>query len=452
MGAKNSPGTSLLAKQPIDRLLMPLHAFTRIEASGGILLMACTVVALVWANSPWHEAYEHLWHMDVTFGAGTFVLSQTLHHWINDGLMAIFFFVVGLEIKREILVGELSSRKKASLPIAAALGGMVAPALIYAAFNAGTEGSAGWGIPMATDIAFAMGILALLGHRAPLSLKVFLVALAIVDDLGAVLVIAIFYTDHISGFALALGCVFLALSAIANRLGVRQPLVYVLLGIGLWFGFLKSGIHATIAGVLLAMTIPARARIDVAGFVDRVKHTMDRLVHLDAATMPSDAKQAAIHELEEACEQVQMPLQRIEHALHPWVTFGIVPIFALANAGVHFGGDVSFGSAMVQPVTFGIILGLVLGKQIGITLFTWFAVRLGLAELPAGITWMQIYGVGWLGGIGFTMSLFIANLAFGDGHLLTLSKVGILTASLIAGVVGYLLVYGAGVAPRDESS
>ena len=427
---------------PIERLMKPIQHFIHTETSGGILLLIATVAALIWANSPWGAAYAHLWQIPFRVGAGDFVIDKALILWINDGLMAIFFFVVGLEIKREIQMGELSSLKQASLPIAAAIGGMVIPAAFYMLVNAGGEGAGGWGIPMATDIAFALGVLALLGNRVPLSIKIFLTALAIVDDMGAVLVIALFYTAQISWGSLAIGALFLVALLIINRLGVRAVLPYLLLGVGLWVAFLKSGVHATIAGVLLAMTIPGRPRIDAVQFETRIGELLS-LFRL-GTPKPADAalseeQQVAVHEMGQACLRVESPMHRLEHGLHPWVMFLIIPVFALANAGVQIsGGNIS--ETLFHPVSLGIILGLFAGKQLGITLFSWLAVRLGLAEMPEGVTWRHIYGTACLGGIGFTMSLFIANLGFPDSALLDVSKIGILVASLISGILGWIIL------------
>ena len=427
---------------PFQRVLSPFARFARTESAGGMVLIAATLVAIVWANSPWGESYHHLWETELSLRLGDYALTYSLHHWINDGLMAVFFFLVGLEIKREFLVGELASVRRAALPIAAALGGMVVPALIYAALNAGTEAEAGWGIPMATDIAFALGVLALLGPRIPLALKVFLAALAIVDDLGAVLVIAVFYTDAISWSALGVGFTVLAALVLAARLQARSLLVYLPLGVILWLAFLKSGVHATVAGVLLAMTIPARTRIDTHEFLERGRRILD---YFDAAgreasgVMTNRGQQAAIQEMENACEAAQAPLQRIEHDLHYWVAFGIIPIFALANAGVDLSGDL--GDAFGSSLALGVILGLVVGKPVGITLFAWLAVKFGMAALPEGTSWKAIRGVSMLGGIGFTMSLFIAGLAFpGAPELNETAKAGIFAASLLAGVTGYLML------------
>jgi NhaA family Na+:H+ antiporter len=437
---------------PFQRILSPFARFTRTESAGGIVLIAATLAAIVWANSPWSEGYERLWQTVVTVGVGRYALSYPLHYWINDGLMAVFFFLVGLEIKREFLVGELASVRRAALPIAAALGGMIVPAMLYALLNAGGPGERGWGTPMATDIAFALGVLALLGPRIPLSLKVFLAALAIVDDLGAVLVIAVFYTEQLDWAALGVGMAVLAALVVAARLEARSPLVYIVLGIVLWLAFLKSGVHATVAGVLLAMTIPARTRIDTHTFLDRGRRILD---YFDAAgkegtdVLTNREQQAAIAEMEDACEAAQAPLQRIEHGLHAPVAFVIIPLFALANAGVHLGGHL--GEAFTNRVALGIMLGLVIGKPIGITLFAWLAVKSGLAALPTGTTWRSIRGVSLLGGIGFTMSLFIAGLAFpGAPNLNEDAKIGIFAASLVAGIVGYAVLMR--LKPVDETA
>jgi NhaA family Na+:H+ antiporter len=426
-----------LPPQPVDRLLAPFREFSQREASGGVLLMGAALIALVWANSPLADSYAGLWQTTLSVGVGDLSLAKPLLLWINDGLMAVFFLVVGLEIKREVLVGELASVRKASLPIAAAVGGAVLPALLFALIAGGDpEAIRGWGVPMATDIAFALGVLALLGSRAPVGLRIFLTALAIVDDLLAVLVIAVFYSSDLSMTALAAAAGILAMLVVANRLGVRRPLVYALLGIGLWVAVLQSGIHATIAGVLLAITIPARTRIDRAAFVEGARRMVDDLS--DRHDAPSDEEHhATLWDLEDLTEHAQAPMLRIEHALLPWVAFLIVPLFALANAGVAIGGDL--GGALTSPIALGVIIGLVVGKQIGITLGAWLVVRAGLAALPEGVTWRHVYGGAWLGGIGFTMSLFVAELAFGEPSLAS-AKIGILAASLIAGVGGYLFL------------
>ena len=392
---------------------------------------------------PWGEGYAALWHTKLTLGVGDYSVSKDLTHWINDGLMAVFFFVVGLEIKREVLVGELSSARNAALPVVAALGGAAVPALIYLAFNAGTEGAAGWGIPMATDIAFALGVLALLGERVPVGLKVFLTALAIVDDIVAVLVIALFYTSEISWGALGVGAAFLAALIVANLLGVGRTLVYAALGVGLWLCFLLSGVHATIAGVLLAFTVPDVSFMDPGAFLDRSRYVLDRFERAgekEENVLANEERQAALHALNHTAYKLEPPLHELEHALHPWVVFAIMPLFALANAGVPLGGGIS--EALSSPVALGIVLGLVVGKQLGITLFAWLAVRSGLSELPEGTGWRHIYGVGWLAGIGFTMSLFITDLAFSEDSLVEVAKLDILGASVIAGAVGWTILRG----------
>ena len=429
---------------PVERIVRPFQDFAHKQSSGGIVLIAAAVIALVWANSPWGESYSTLWHTKLTIGVGDFSISKDLTHWINDGLMAIFFLVVGLEIKREVLVGELSSVRRAALPVAAALGGAVVPAAIYLALNAGTEGAAGWGIPMATDIAFALGVLALLGERAPVGLKVFLTALAIVDDIVAVLVIALFYTSEISWGALAVGGLFFGALVVANLLGVGRTLVYALLGIGLWMCLLLSGVHATIAGVLMALTVPASSFINPGAFLERGRYILDRFEEAGEKgenVLSNEERQAALHALNHATYKLEPPLHELEHALHPWVAFAIVPLFALANAGVPLRGSIA--EALTDPVVLGIALGLVIGKQLGITLFAWLAVNSGVSELPTGVSWRHVYGVGWLAGIGFTMSLFIADLAFSDGPLVDAAKLGVLAASLIAGVGGWTILRGA---------
>ena len=426
---------------PIQWVLSPFGRFMQTESAGGIVLIACTVAAVFLANSAWAGSYHHFWETPLSLRVGKWVLDYPLHHWINDGLMAVFFFLVGLEIKREVLVGELASARKAALPIAGALGGMLVPAGIFVLLNAGGAGERGWGIPMATDIAFALGILALMGKRTPGALKVFLAALAIADDIGAVLVIAVFYTERIVLGALLLGGVFLALSALANKLGVRWPLVYTVLGLVVWLAFLKSGVHATVAGVLMAMTIPARTRIDTDEFLVRGRRLLDAFEEAGEEgqnILTNHAQQTAIHELEQNAEAAQTPLLRIEHGLQPWVAFGIIPVFALANAGVELSGGLF--AAFRHPVALGVALGLLLGKPIGITLFAWLAVKTKLAALPAGCDWRALHAVSWLGGIGFTMSLFVTNLAFTDARLIADAKVGIFAASIAAALVGWLLL------------
>jgi NhaA family Na+:H+ antiporter len=429
----------------IDEVRKPLgvqvrllfQQFTRLQASGGILLLAAAALALIWANSSWGQGYFELWETYLKIELGSLALKESLLHWVNDGLMVIFFFVVGLEIKREVLVGELATPRRAALPLIAAIGGMVLPALVYIAFNLGGPAEAGWGIPMATDIAFVLGVLTLLSSRVPVSLKVFFTALAIADDLGAVLVLAIFYSSEISWVALGVGAAFLAILVVLNLGRVRHPMPYALLGVGLWLAFLQSGIHPTIAGVLLALTIPARSRVQAQAFMAQCTAALGGLGPGDADE-ERRRRQAAAQTLEVIAERIQTPLQRLERTLNPWVAYLVVPVFALANAGVDLSGNLL--EALTQPVSLGIILGLLLGKSVGITLFSWLAVRAGLADLPYGVGWPQLFAASWLAGIGFTMSLFIASSAFEQPALLALAKTDILFASVVAAVIGFSLI------------
>jgi NhaA family Na+:H+ antiporter len=422
-----------------------MQEFVHSSASSGIVLMLAALAALALANSPLADQYDALLHTTIGITAGPFELSETLLHWINDGLMAVFFFLVGLEIKREVVVGELSDLRAALLPIVAAVGGALVPALIYTATNFGGPGASGWGIPMATDIAFALGILALLGDRVPFALKVFVTAVAIVDDLIAVLVIALFYSGGVDFLALGIGLALLLFLFMANRLGIRTVLFYVVAGLVVWLAFRQSGIHATVAGVLVAMTIPARNRIDPSTFVTRARGILERFEQSPPETshmLTDEVQQASILELEDACEAVQAPLQKMEHTLHKWVAFGIMPIFALANAGVALSPESVTQGAPTVPL--GIILGLVLGKPVGLLLASWLAVRVGAVSLPQDVGWGHLVGAAFLAGVGFTMSLFIASLGFGEGPLLASAKLGILAASVIAGSVGYVLLRRSG--------
>jgi NhaA family Na+:H+ antiporter len=425
------------SRSPANGLKTIFQEFFQLEAAGGIILIVMTLAALILANSSQSDAFFALWETKLTFGLGSWQLSKPIILWINDGLMAVFFFVVGLEIKREVLAGDLASPRRAALPLAAALGGMLVPALLYVVPNLGQESLGGWGVPMATDIAFSLGVLALLGTRAPLTLKIFLTALAIVDDIGAVLVIAIFYTSEIAWSSLAMGVLAFVFLVVLNRAHVTRPWPYALLGVGLWLALLYSGVHATIAGVLVAITIPARARVDVGSFLSRSRQALQTYEDAccDEGAVAEKAKQAAARILELAGESVESPLQRLEHSLHPWVIYAIMPIFALANAGVALsGGD--FASALTSPVALGIIIGLALGKPLGIVGFSWLAIRLGLAELPSDLRMRHLAGAGFLAGIGFTMSLFIANLAFPGSPVLNNAKIGVLLASLVSGLMG----------------
>ncbi len=420
------------------RLRTPLEEFLQSEASGGLLLILTSLLAMGWANSPWAELYRTLAHLPIALRVGDFTLQMSLVHWVNDVLMALFFFVVGLEIKRELLVGELAGWRRAALPAVAALGGMIVPALIYAAGNAGGPAAAGWGIPMATDIAFAIGILALLGARVPLALKVFLLALAIIDDLGAVLVIALFYTAGVhSGFLVLAAATWLLALGYGNFGGGRAS-VYVLLGALLWFFTYKSGIHATIAGVALAFTVPVAHRLDRGGLLAELRQKIgDRFEQIEM-------------ELGHAADRLlegRSPLHRFEHALTPYVAYLVMPLFALMNAGVTVTG--SDLPQLASGASLGVFLGLYLGKPAGVLLACWLAVRLRLAALPEGISFGCLSGAGFLAGIGFTMSLFIAALAFPEGSLLDGAKLVVLMASLAAAITGLAILHRS--LPRSAS-
>ncbi|HKK59001.1 MAG TPA: Na+/H+ antiporter NhaA [Salinivirga sp.] len=426
-------------KEAVKDIMSPFYRFFKIESSGGILLIIATAVALIWANTPFRDVYFHILEFPIAIGAGDFLLEKTLHHWINDGLMALFFFLVGLEIKREIMAGELSSFSKAILPIGAAVGGMVLPALIYIFLQGGTPAADGWGIPMATDIAFTIGILSLIGKRVPLALKVFLVAFAIVDDIGAVIVIALFYSHDIMWNLLFLSMGFMALLMIANMFHVRSLIWYVIIGHIIWFLFLKSGIHPTLAGIIVAFTIPANRKLRLEDFVGRIREQSNIFCKescKDRMTL-SNLQLETIDNLQQSISKVQSPLQSLEHLLHPFVTYVVMPLFALANAGVVLTtGSVSIFSG----VSLSIAISLIAGKVIGISGFTWLMVKLKIGKLPSKVNMKMIFGAAMLGAVGFTMSLFISNLAFGDDALLNNAKIGILTGSFIAGVTGYLLL------------
>ncbi len=435
------------AEEILEIGLMPIQRFMSLEAASGILLIISTIVALIWANSSARDSYVALFQANISLSIGNLVyLEHSFLEWINDGLMVIFFFVVGLEIKRELTIGELSTPKKAALPIFAAIGGMVVPALIYHMFNMDGAGKSGWGIPMATDIAFAVGVLTLLGKRVPFSLRVFLLALAIVDDLGAVLVIAMFYTEQISGPALGTAAILLCFSILMNKAGVRNIFVYLVVGIFIWLAFLKSGVHATIAGVILGFITPIKAWFDKDFFVKQVTDITDkvqkRLKGVLGTSHKTPIPPEAMHTMEELqflTREAISPLDRIVHALHPWVMFVIMPLFALANAGVYL-GNIDINEVMHNSITIGTFLGLVVGKPIGIIITCLLAVKLKMATLPEGVNWAQIFGVGVLGGIGFTMALFVSHLALKAPEIEMYSKVGILTASLVTSVVGFFIL------------
>ncbi len=415
--------------------------FIKEESLGGILLILATIIAIIWSNNS--DSYNHLWHkFYISINAGNFSISHSLGHWVNDGLMAIFFFTIGLEIKREIMGGELSTMKKASLPLMAAIGGMVIPALIYVIFNGSNpEYSRGWGIPMATDIAFALGLMALLGDRVNINLKIFLTALAIADDLGAILVIAIFYTENIDTNSLINAAVFLSVLMVANKMGVRRTAFYAMVGLfGVWSSFLFSGVHATIAGVLIALTIPARPKITEREFAQKVKIKIQKFEETEAneVSLLTEKQAHCIEDIDTIADDAHTPLQKLEHALHPIVAFFILPVFALANAGIIIEGKIL--ESLLSPITIGIIAGLVLGKSIGVTGLSWLAVKWGIAKLPEGTSWHGIIGAAFLAGIGFTMSIFVAELAFDDAEIIMKAKIGIFTASIISAIIGLTLL------------
>ncbi len=418
--------------QPIDRIVQPLERFLHVESASGVVLLLCAVVALAVANSPASAAYEAFWKTEIGFQLGDFRMLHSLRHWINDGLMAIFFFVVGLEVKRELVLGELRGFRRAALPVVAAVGGMLVPAGIYLALQFGQPGQAGWGIPMATDIAFVVGCMAILGRRVPHSFRVILLSLAIVDDIGAIIVIVLGYSAGLDVMALVLGFAGLGLIAVCLWMGLRSLLVYVLLGVLVWVAFHESGVHATIAGVLLGFLTPTQPRVSEGQFAQ----ILDRVSDLFHGGGWADATHRAekINRMRLFARQTVSPLEYLEGTLHPWVGFVIMPVFALANAGVPF----QF-SDLTQPIALAVIAGLLLGKPIGIVLFSWLAVRAGLASLPQGVGWKAMVGGGFLAGIGFTMALFIADLALEDA-LLDVAKIGVLGASLTAAVIGFALL------------
>ncbi len=428
-------------ERSFSKVITPFEEFIKNQTTAGILLMVCMVIALVLANSPLAGIYQQFVHMPIALTVGDFALEKSLHHWVNEGLMALFFFVVGLEIKRAILIGELSSLRKAALPVVAALGGMIVPALLYYWMNPEGSAARGWGIPMATDIAFAVGVLVLLGSRIPRSLVMFLVALAIADDLGAVLIIALFYTEQIALGYLASALALFGVLIMFNLGGIRHPAPYFIIAFLLWLMLLKSGVHASIAGVLGAFTVPARFKYDTLQFSRHMRELMDRF---DAGQRPggdirtNDAQRGILRVLERDIELVDTPLQRLEHLYHLPVVLLVIPIFALTNAGVPIAFD-TFWSTLNNPVTLGVMLGLVFGKFIGITGSCWLALKLNIGQLPEHTEFRHIAGVSLLAGIGFTMSLFIAELAFAEhAEQLLMAKTGILCASLVAGVLGYV--------------
>ena len=422
--AEKDPADIRLPKEPIQRLVSPVERFLHVEAAGGIVLLVCTIAALFLANSGFGERYLAFWNTQVVIGFGAFQMDHSLQHWINDGLMAIFFFVIGLEVKRELVLGELRDMKRAALPIAAAVGGMVVPAGLYLALQSGGPGQDGWGIAMATDIAFVVGCMALLGPRVPQGLRILLLSLAIADDIGAILVVAIGYTDSIGFLALVLGFVGIAVIFVFQRLGIRSVGVYTFVGAGIWLAFHESGVHATIAGVILGLQTPARSWLSETQLADAFQKA-GAFLHGEGRM-----SRVTVGRVQTAAREAVSPVERLENLLHPWVSFGIMPIFALANAGVVF--ELSdFGN----PVAIAIMVGLCVGKPLGILLFSWTAVRTKIAQLPEGVGWGALTAGGVLAGIGFTMALFIAGLAL-ERDSLDAAKVGILGASALCAVVG----------------
>jgi NhaA family Na+:H+ antiporter len=421
------------------RINLLAQEFMRLAASGGIILLVASILAMLWANSPFSDGFFHFWETSLSINLGSFHLSEHLVEWVNDGLMAIFFFVVGLEIKREIQTGELASPRKAALPIMGAIGGMVVPALFYLIFNLGNpETVGGWGVPMATDIAFTLGILTLLGSRAPLSLKVFFTALAIADDIGGILVIALFYSEGITWLYLGIAVAILVLLIGLNLSRVYNKVPYAILGLGLWFAFLESGVHPTLAGVLLAMTIPSRSPADSRTLLAQAVTVMDEVENLQDDDKKELRRLSVVQTLEVILERLQSPAQRLERDLTPLTTFIILPIFALANAGVAL--RLMTINDLFSPVSLGIMFGLVVGKPLGISFFSWIALRSGMAELPGDVNFRQLVSSSFLAGVGFTLSLFISGAAFKDPAVLASAKLGVIVASLLAAALGWIFM------------
>lgn len=422
-------------------IVNPLQKFINNSTTSGIVLFSSALIAIIISNSPWSTQFHDLWEIEFSIGFDGHFITKNLHHWINDGLMAVFFFVVGLELKREIVGGELKNPRNAILPITAAIGGMLFPAIIYLAFNPTGETSDGWGIPMATDIAFALGVLYLLGDKVPLSLKIFLTALAIVDDIGAVLVIAFFYTSDISFISLATGGVFMLVLIISNIIGVRNTVYYAIIGIGgLWLAFLMSGVHATIAAVLAAMTIPADVKISEKMYVEKMNTLINKFKNEkpNKSTTVTNHQLHIIEDMRMYSKEALTPLQRLEHIMHPFVAFLIMPIFAFSNAGVSLSGDVL--SQISSTVFFGVFFGLIIGKLIGVFGVVFILLKLKWVKLPEGMNKLHLLGVGFLASIGFTMSLFIGGLAFVDKTHIAEAKMGVLFASILASIAGYYII------------
>ena len=440
MKHKQAEESEGVRRQPffVKAIQNPVQTFIQTEEVGAIVLLLAAGSALGWANSPWSDSYASFWHTKISFDIYIFAISEDLEHIVNDGLMAVFFFVVGLEIKRELLHGELSSFRRAVLPAMAALGGMVAPALIYLAFNSSGETSVGWGIPIATDIAFALGVLALLGRRLPPQLRIFLLGLAVVDDLGAIAVIAVFYTEAIHWMDLGLALAVFTVIAACIRIGIRSLGFYLILSVVMWQFFLESGIHATVAGVLISVLTPAKPYLQRKDYKATVENLL-RDFKLAMDTGQEEKAESIVAEVEKLSQGTEGPMERLERVIHPWTSFVVLPIFALANAGIVMSWD-AMTEAAASPITLGILVALPIGNTLGIFGMTWLTVRLGLGRLPSYVTWLHVLGVGMLGGIGFTVSIFVSGIAFEDQLLSDQAKIGVFGASLLAGAVGYLFL------------
>jgi NhaA family Na+:H+ antiporter len=441
------PGVWLPARRVAQAMARPIERFLGIEAASGIVLLVAAAVALAWANSPWSHSYESLWETPIRIGIGEWAMEESLHFWINDFLMTVFFLLAGLEIKREMVQGALSNARRAALPIAAAIGGMVVPAALYAVFNATGPGSSGWGVPMATDIAFAVGVLMLLGKRVPAALRVLLLAFAIVDDVGAILVIALFYSSGFALEGLALAGAGVLVLLVYRRVGVRPGAVFILPLLLLWAGLFQAGIHPTIAGVILGLSVPVRPWVGPEGFVKAAQGALADFQERVTAGEPDEELIEPLNRIAAAQREAVSPAFRGEILLHPWVAYGVMPLFALANAGVNLGG-LRFGDAGAATVLAGVTLGLVIGKPVGVLLASWISVRLGFCVLPRGVNWGGMLVVGISGGIGFTMAIFVSELAFDTMALLAIAKLGVLVATAVAGAAA--LVLGRVLLPREQ--
>lgn len=431
----NPPGAWHPLRSLARTLTAPVEAFLHIQASSGIILLLVAAIALIWANSPWLHLYQSLWHTPLGVRLGDFSFERDLHFWINDGLMTIFFFVIGLEIRREIHRGELSELRRAALPLFAALGGMVIPAGIYLALNQGLSTAEGWGVPMATDIAFAVGVMALLGKRIPPALRIFLLTLAVIDDIGAILVIALFYSAELSMLGFATAGLGIVIIFIMQKIGIRSPWAYVIPAVITWGGTYAAGIHPTIAGVVVGLMTPVRAWLEAKQFLALTETRIDEIK--SERDLDEGALLPHLDRMRTAQKEAISPVERIQHALHGWVAFLIMPLFAFANAGVPLGAASLADNGL--NVFLGVMFGLVVGKPIGVFLFSWLVVQLKIARLPTGVNWSGIFFVGLCAGIGFTMAIFIAQLAFAAGQTLETAKLSILCASGLAAVLAFVV-------------